>query len=141
MKNISDNQERHHMTKTEQLQNKATEIWKLRQFHNHQIRELEKKKLAYLESWFYKQWKVDHFEFLISEYKKIDYLLGEYQKLIEEIQTKDSPEYKQNLTEYVYEFACLYGQYYHVGNSDKILEKVGEKLELPDQFLHRVGII
>ena len=38
---------------------------------------------------------------------------------------------KQEIIDYIYEFASLYGEYYHNKDADKILEKVGEKIELP----------
>ena len=45
--------------------------------------------------------------------------------------------HKQMLLDYIYEFAAMYGQYYHAKDADVILEKVGEKLELPEEFLKR----
>lgn len=45
--------------------------------------------------------------------------------------------HKQILLDYIYEFAALYGQYYHSGDADSILNKVNEKLELPEEFLKR----
>jgi len=48
---------------------------------------------------------------------------------------------KNNVLEYIHEFAWMYGRYYHLKDADAIFEKIGEKLELPEDFLGRVEIL
>jgi len=64
-----------------------------------------------------------------------------HQELFVESILKSCKRPRQELIDYIYEFASLYGEYYHNKDADKILEKVGEKIELPEQFLSRVGIL
>jgi HEPN domain-containing protein len=56
------------------------------------------------------------------------------------VEILNEPE-KNQLVDYIYEFAALYGEYYHNKDADKILEKVSEKIELPEQFLQRTGFL
>lgn len=48
---------------------------------------------------------------------------------------KPDSDAKTKLLNYIYEFAAIYGEYYHNGDAENILEKVGEKIELPEKFL------
>lgn len=43
-----------------------------------------------------------------------------------------------DLEDYMYFFAWNYGRYYHVGDADKILEIVGEKMILPKEFIKEI---
>lgn len=47
---------------------------------------------------------------------------------------------KEELISYIYEFAQLYGQYYHNKDFDAIMEKVSEKIEIPEEFLKSIDI-
>lgn len=40
---------------------------------------------------------------------------------------------KQDLIDYCYEFAWRYGRYYHFGDSDKILARINEVFQLPEE--------
>lgn len=48
---------------------------------------------------------------------------------------------KEILINYIYEFASIYGQYYHNKNFEAIIEKVEEKIELPESFIDRLNLI
>lgn len=48
---------------------------------------------------------------------------------------------EDKLVMYIYEFAQLYGQYYHNNNFDTIMEKVSEKIEIPEEFLKRLELL
>jgi hypothetical protein len=47
----------------------------------------------------------------------------------------------QILIDYIYDFAQLYGQYYHNKDFDSIIKKVSEKLEIPEVFLEHFVVI
>ena len=47
-------------------------------------------------------------------------------------------EEKQKLIDYIYYFAWVYGRYYHVGDADKIIEKVSEIVELPEKVINEL---
>ncbi len=40
-----------------------------------------------------------------------------------------------DLVDYIYEFAALYGQYYHNKDAEAIMNHVAEKIDTPEQFL------
>lgn len=58
-------------------------------------------------------------------------------KVIKHQKKKPDSDAKTKLIEYMYEFASIYGEYYHNGDVEKILEKVSEKIELPEKFLEK----
>lgn len=43
------------------------------------------------------------------------------------------------IKEYINEYAWNYGRFYHVGDADKIVEKIGERLVLPDEYLEPIA--
>lgn len=47
---------------------------------------------------------------------------------------------KEELISYIYEFASLYGEYYHNKDFDAIMGKVSEKIEIPEEYLKRNDI-
>lgn len=70
--------------------------------------------------------------------KKIKTLSNEIMKTVLKCHNNNpDSESKTKLIEYIYEFASIYGEYYHNGDAEKILEKVSEKIELPEKFLEK----
>jgi hypothetical protein len=49
-----------------------------------------------------------------------------------------SSEEKQALIDYIYYFAWVYGRYYHVGDAEKIIEQVGQIVELPEKVINEL---
>lgn len=43
----------------------------------------------------------------------------------------------KELEEYINLYAWNYGRFYHVGSAERILEKVSERMELPEEFLKK----
>ena len=41
------------------------------------------------------------------------------------------------LVEYIYSFAWNYGRFYHLGNAEKIIAAVSERIQLPEEFLSK----
>lgn len=45
-----------------------------------------------------------------------------------------------NLTDYVYDFANIYGRYYHLGSHDEIMKNVNQLLKSPEEVLSEFKI-
>lgn len=42
--------------------------------------------------------------------------------------------------QYVYDFAWQYGKYYHVGDAEKIMENVSQKMKTPEEYFSDIKI-
>lgn len=129
------------LSKKEQLEARQEELFKLGQFQDHQARLIEEKRNKIRDSWFGQKWKADYMTSVLSDARKVQMALSEYNQDLRSRAKQESPEFKQDLITYILDFAALYGEYYHNKDADKILEKVSEKMVLPEEFLSRAGII
>lgn len=48
--------------------------------------------------------------------------------------------FKENLIPYIYDFAWNYGRFFHVGDAEKIIAVVKERIQLPEEFISEIKL-
>jgi len=48
--------------------------------------------------------------------------------------------FKENLIPYIYDFAWNYGRFYHIGDAEKIIAAVKERMQLPEEFISEINL-